>query len=237
MITLNYLANALPINGYTTGDISDILHSKIVPAGFTFSIWGVIYLSLLGTLIHYGYSILKEKVDVVNQYESIVPWFFIANVVNGTWILAWHHIRPGIALLLMIILFICLLKIFLFTHNHKQQSPWKKLSYEIYFGWINIAITANVAAYLTHIAWDGLGISFDWIAIVILLVVIIIGSITIVKYRAYLYALTLAWAMYGISKNISNNTDHQILIAIPLVGLAIFLISGMFYGITSKIKQ
>ena len=46
MIVTNYLANALPLNGRSTGDISDAYPSLFTPAGITFSIWGVIYLLL-----------------------------------------------------------------------------------------------------------------------------------------------------------------------------------------------
>ncbi|HPF93546.1 MAG TPA: hypothetical protein PLV65_06405, partial [Tenuifilaceae bacterium] len=46
MIVLNYLANALPLNGKTTGELSAEYPNLFVPAGLTFSIWGIIYLML-----------------------------------------------------------------------------------------------------------------------------------------------------------------------------------------------
>jgi hypothetical protein len=51
MIVMNYLANALPLNGKTTGELSDAFPNLFVPAGLTFSIWGIIYLLLLGYCI------------------------------------------------------------------------------------------------------------------------------------------------------------------------------------------
>ena len=51
MITMNYLANALPLNGKTTGQLSDQYPNLFTPAGITFSIWGVIYLLLLVFII------------------------------------------------------------------------------------------------------------------------------------------------------------------------------------------
>ena len=47
MIVMNYLANSLPLNDKTTGELSDSFPNLFVPAGITFSIWGVIYLLLL----------------------------------------------------------------------------------------------------------------------------------------------------------------------------------------------
>ena len=44
VVTVNALANILPINGYNTGQISAFYPNYFVPAGFTFSIWGLIYM-------------------------------------------------------------------------------------------------------------------------------------------------------------------------------------------------
>jgi hypothetical protein len=48
MLAMNYLANALPLNYKTTGEISDSFPNLFFPAGITFSIRGIIYLLLLG---------------------------------------------------------------------------------------------------------------------------------------------------------------------------------------------
>src|SRR5512143_384327 len=46
-IAINGLANALPLNGLNTGEISDRFQVYFVPAGYVFSIWGLIYLGLI----------------------------------------------------------------------------------------------------------------------------------------------------------------------------------------------
>lgn len=46
MITVNFLANALPIAGRNTGEISDSYPNLFAPAGLTFAIWGLIYFLL-----------------------------------------------------------------------------------------------------------------------------------------------------------------------------------------------
>ena len=58
MIAANALANILPINQLNTGQISAFYPNYFVPAGFTFSIWGVIYLLLLNYVISYTYFTL-----------------------------------------------------------------------------------------------------------------------------------------------------------------------------------
>jgi hypothetical protein len=46
MVAVNGLANALPLNGITTGEVSDAYFNLFAPAGVTFAIWGVIYVLL-----------------------------------------------------------------------------------------------------------------------------------------------------------------------------------------------
>jgi len=47
VILINALANILPINGQTTGEISNRLPVLFTPAGYVFSIWGLIYALLI----------------------------------------------------------------------------------------------------------------------------------------------------------------------------------------------
>ena len=51
MLTMNGMANALPLNGVTTGQLSDEIPNLFVPTGFTFAIWGLIYALLLGYVV------------------------------------------------------------------------------------------------------------------------------------------------------------------------------------------
>ena len=52
MVAVNSIAGAVGINGLQTGAISDIYATLIAPAGYVFSIWGVIYLLLLGYIYY-----------------------------------------------------------------------------------------------------------------------------------------------------------------------------------------
>ena len=62
-IVVNGLANALPLNGQTTGEISDRFQVYFVPAGYVFSIWGLIYLGLLTFAV---YQALTTRVCAVS---------------------------------------------------------------------------------------------------------------------------------------------------------------------------
>ena len=151
MVVMNYLANALPLNGKTTGELSDNLPNLFTPAGLTFSVWGVIYLLLAIFCILQFTSHAKEI--AINA-----GWIFVLSCVfNAAWILAWHYEKLPLSLLIMIGLLASL--IFLNIQIKDLPHGLVKAAFGIYLGWICIATIANVTAVLVSIDWNGFGIS------------------------------------------------------------------------------
>ena len=87
VVVVNFLANTLPINGVTTGEVSDPFPILIVPAGYVFSIWGLIYLALFGFA---GYSVTRRGL-ANEKLDAITWWFVAANAFNTVWIFLWHY--------------------------------------------------------------------------------------------------------------------------------------------------
>ena len=201
MITLNGLANALPINGVTTRELSDAYPNLFVPAGLTFSIWGLIYLLLLAFLI-------KQMVDVFNNKDTeyldkIGWWFALSSLANAGWILAWHHRQVFLSVIIMLFLLKCLVSIY---HNldigrSAAGRPVKylvHLPFSVYLGWITIATIANITAWLVDIGWGRFGLSEEfWTACMIILGA---GLTLLVLYTRYdiFFSLVILWAFAGI---------------------------------------
>ena len=61
MVAMNTLAVMLPLNGKSTGELSDKYPNLIVPAGIAFSIWSVIYFALLIFCIYQVRSLFSKK--------------------------------------------------------------------------------------------------------------------------------------------------------------------------------
>ena len=68
-IVINYLSNTGAFNGKTIADFSDKYHNYFTPAGYAFSIWGLIYLGLLAFVIYTGRGLFK-KVNNTNFYKG-----------------------------------------------------------------------------------------------------------------------------------------------------------------------
>ncbi len=59
-LVMNGAANAIPLNGRGTGEISDSFKVLFVPAGYVFAIWGLIYIGLIAYTIYHSLTISKE---------------------------------------------------------------------------------------------------------------------------------------------------------------------------------
>ena len=85
VIVVNALANILPINGVTTGEVSESFAVYFVPAAYVFAIWGVIYLFLVGYTI---YQALPAQRDDPRQ-QRIGYFYILSAIANIAWIFLW----------------------------------------------------------------------------------------------------------------------------------------------------
>jgi hypothetical protein len=218
VIAVNGAANALPINGLTTGAISDLYPNLFTPAGFAFSIWGLIYTGLLAFLIRILATSDKALVD------KLFPWFAINSFANMAWIFAWHHIQVVTSLVLMLVLLISL--IYLTAELRSSSISSKEVRFfnavfEIYLGWITVATVANFTALLVAFNWNALGISEEYWMLIILPVIVVIASVMYFKYTSVVYLLPIIWALYGIHAKHLRIFQGQYSLVITAVKLSI----------------
>jgi hypothetical protein len=200
MVIVNFLANAIPINNRTAGQVSDTYPNLFAPAGITFSIWGVIYL-LLGAYTFYQLGFFQKGKIKQGLFEKIGVYFILSSIANFLWIFAWHYDFIGISLLLIILMLYSLIKIATILRNEKfsfKDYLFINLPFSIYFGWITVATIANVTIFLVSINWNGFGLSEQIWTIIILLIGSIIGIWRMMKDKNIAYGLVFVWAYLGI---------------------------------------
>lgn len=194
MVAMNFLANGLPINNRSTGDISDAYPNLFAPAGPAFSIWGLIYL-LLGAYVIYQF--VKKDRETEDLIKKINPLFIATSLANISWIFAWHYDFIGLSVLIMATLLVLLIKIADILREKKFSSFENLLvrtPFSVYFGWITVASIANITVFLVSIGWGAFGIAdFVWTSI-ILLVGAAIGIVRMRKDDDIAYGLVLVWA-------------------------------------------
>ncbi|GAE87162.1 tryptophan-rich sensory protein [Acetivibrio straminisolvens] len=202
MVFINFLANAIPFNKMTTGEISDLYPNLFAPAGMAFSIWRVIYL-LLAAYTVYQFDPFKKKDRVFSKdlIEHIGIFFSISSIANSAWIFAWHYNAIGMSLILIAIILACLIYINLKLKKASlitREKLFLKLPFSIYFGWITMATIANAIIFLSSIGWDMFGIPESLWTILVLILTVLICGIIIFKNQDFAYGLSIIWAFTGI---------------------------------------
>ena len=241
MILMNALANIIPINGITTGQVSDYYENLFTPAGYTFSIWGVIYLLLfMYTFYQVYFSWNKYAVRKVTLFKETSILFSISSVANSLWIVSWHYKKIPLSVVLILTILICMIFISLKLKKFKlsyREKIFIRVPFSIYFGWITVASIANMMVFLVYLNWHWFGLNeYIW-TVMALATGCFIGTFVIIKNRDVIYGLPIIWAYIGIffrhffEKDLSNN--YQILMLSIILSILI-LIFAEFIVIKKK---
>jgi hypothetical protein len=219
MIVVNVLANALPLNGLNTGEISDQFPIYFVPAGYVFSIWGLIYLGLIAFTV---YQLLPAQRD--NPHVGRIGFLYaLSSVANIVWIFFWHYERFALTLPAMLIILVSLIAIFLtLWRGRRELTMMDRLSillpFSIYVGWISVATVANVTQLLYFLGWGGWGISAEAWAVIMLIVAAGIAVVMSARHAVVAYVAVFVWAYIGIA------IKHS---ATPVVGVTAGVLAGV----------
>ncbi|KUI35525.1 tryptophan-rich sensory protein [Mycobacterium sp. GA-2829] len=222
---VNYLANGLPINGQTTGDVTRRFEVYFVPAGYVFSIWSVIYLGLIAYSVYLSLSSARGHRDS-GAARVIAPWYLVTAVANCTWLFAWHHNRFPLSMLLMVVLLGSLIAIYRLQAMRPATSRvefWTvHIPFRVYLGWISVATIANATITLDDAGWSGFGLSEPTWGAIMVVVAGALGLTVAYLHRDIAYALVLIWALIGIAVRLHESTP--VLVA-SLTGAAALAVS------------
>ena len=198
-LVVNLLANVIPFNGLTTAEISNRFDVYFVPAGYVFSIWGLIYLGLITFGI---YQALPSQRDNP-RLRSVDGLFILASLANMTWLFLWHYEQFVATLAAMLVLLASLIGIYLRIGTGRTSVPaaetWcVRVPFSIYLGWITVATIANVTEVLDFLNWNRFGLSPETWMLIILGAVFVIATLMNLTRRDVAYTLVILWALVGI---------------------------------------
>ncbi|MGQ9554157.1 MAG: tryptophan-rich sensory protein [Anaerolineae bacterium] len=221
-LVVNALANALPLNGQTTGEISDRFRVLFVPAGYVFSIWGLIYLGLIAFTIYQALPGQREN----PRLHRIGYLFALASLANSVWIFLWHYEAFILTVIAMLTLLLSLIAIYLRLDIGRARvsaiENWVvNIPFSIYLGWITVATVANVTAVLAYLNWNGFGISQTAWAVAMLVIAAGIAFAMVAVRSDLAYVLVIIWAFVGIAVKQAATSAVAITVALLIVALAL----------------
>jgi hypothetical protein len=247
-IIVNALAVILPLNGKTTQELSDALPNFFVPAGLTFSIWGIIYILWIVFAMYQARDMFKKEEIEMPFLSQITGLFILSGIANSAWIFLWHYEHVGLSVLVMILLLSSLLAIYVRLKIGKSNVTMKEklcvhVPFSVYLGWITVATIANVTAFLISIQWDGFGIDQLTWTILIIAIGTLLTYLMLALRKDIAFSLVVLWAFFGIwlKRLAQPNTITDINVA-TTVSIAIVLIfAGLLavigYQLMRKNKQ
>jgi hypothetical protein len=244
MVTVNALANALPINGIGTGALSDAYPNLFAPAGLTFAIWGVIYL-MLGVFTLYLLGLFRVPAGAADSatggalLRRVSILFAISSIANAAWIFSWHYRAIPLSMLLMLGILACLILINRANHAvalSTREKALVRVPFAVYFGWITVATIANATTLLVALGWNGLGLTTTVWTVAVLVAGVAIGAVTLIRLRDLAYGLVLVWAYVGILiRHISVfKADYPAVIATVIGSLVAFMVALAYVLVGSR---
>lgn len=236
VLLMNYFSNTGAINGNTMATVSAKFENYFTPAGYAFSIWGLIYLGLLGFIVYQSRGLFgnKEPRKVVGQ---VGWWFIISCAANVLWIFAWLNEYIGISVIIMLLLLFSLIKIILNTRMELDDESLSTIAFvwwpfSFYSGWVSVALIANIAAYLTSIGWNGFGVSeIIWTILMIIVAGIVHLTITWTRNMRE-FSLVGIWGIVAVA--VANWNVSQSIVVVALIVAAILFISSGIHGYQNK---
>jgi hypothetical protein len=199
-LAVNYLANAVPLNGQSTAQVSDKFAVYFVPAGYVFAIWGVIYMALMAFVV---YQALPSQ--RANPMLRRIGYLFAAScAANCIWLVMWHYEQFALTLVCMVTLLALLITIYLRLDIGRAPisiaERWLvHVPFSIYLGWITVATIANVTDVLYFTGWEGWGIAGQAWAAIMLVAATAIASTVAFSRHDLAYGAVIVWAFIGIA--------------------------------------
>lgn len=196
-LVVNGLGAAGVINGLSQKDISDRYLTLITPSPSTFSIWSVIYILLITSLL----VMIFKKND--NYYQKAIDettlLFRVSCLFNIVWIVTFSFLQIVLSSLFIFGLLVTLSLIGLKLRKiHVKNRILLPLTFGLYTGWLMIATVVNISASLVKIEWGGFGISHEILAVITLVVAIALVFLVLQSNKNAVFPLPVAWAYFGI---------------------------------------
>ncbi|GAA4377901.1 tryptophan-rich sensory protein [Hymenobacter koreensis] len=222
-IGVNYWWNAFPPNGQTMGRVSAKYPTLLTPAGYAFSIWGLIFLSLA------AYSVWQLLPPQRRQplADAVAQPLAVAAASTGAWVVAFSYEEIGVCMGLMLlalgalILAYGLARKLVLSGKAPAAASWP---FALFLGWISVATVINATLVLRELDITSPPNITVLLTAALMAVVVVVGVVVSRVFQDWVYPLVLVWAFGGIW--VARHLDVPELGWAALGGAVLLLISA-----------
>lgn len=230
MVGFNGYAEVYRFNGTTVGGLAHKVDLWIMPAGYVFAIWGVIYIALAVWLFRFCLAGPSRKRLGFLPFTLSGLLFVATCCLNIAWLALWHMERNFWALVIILILTVLAWMLYALVRRDatKAGTPtaakaldWIPLS--IYASWLSVATLVN-AGYMV-VAGHKVGNAVQGFA-----TIIVVGALLAVAYlmnrhgKDWVFGLVVIWACLGIGIRIFSFAAAMGVLVIALTAVGAFLV-------------
>ena len=227
-VALNALANILPLNGQTTGDIANRYPVRFIPANYVFSIWSLIYAGLIAYAVYQALPAQRT-----NERLQRTGWLFVLTcALNMAWLVLWHYEFFILTIPVMIALFATLFALYIALRMRGDPvSAMERVivfgTFSVYLGWITVALITNIVTVLYQQGWNGFSISAEVWTVVLLIVGVGIAALFTRNKPDVAYVGVLIWAFAGIAVKQSDTPLIVIAAVVATLAIVALLVVGL----------
>lgn len=198
LILVNFLANVVPFGGQSMAEVSGKYPTLITPAGYAFSIWGIIYLTLA---VFAFFQFFKGK--EVRFYKLVWPYVLINFGANCLWLVAFQNEWLVLSLALMVVILMSLVHIFKIFYRLKRMIGtthryFFHVPFGLYFGWVSVAAVVNTAVVLSSFDLPFFDNNEGLFAIITLIVALALALMLLFSQKDFIYSFAVLWALIAI---------------------------------------
>lgn len=224
-IALNYWANAHPFNGRTMGAVSARYPTLLTPAGYAFSIWGLIFLALT---VYAVWQLLPAQ-RPVQLPDAVAKPLTMASVATAAWVVLFAYELLAVSVLVMLLILGALIVAFGRVRRRVRAAVaprWVSIPFALYLGWISVAAVINVTIGLRTLGWHPADNVSVLLTFVLLAVVVALGLVVGGLFRSAVYPLVVAWALVAIWVA-QRGGEYPELALTALVGAGVVALGGV----------
>ena len=194
MIAVNTYSVLHPFAGQSQAVVSAKYPTLLTPAGQAFSIWGLIFLSLL---LYAGWQLLPAQ-RRRSLPDAVAKPLTLACLATAAWVVlfAYELILPSLGAMLLILG--CLIVAYGRARRRIFVDAAPALAgvpFSLFLGWISVASVINITIGLRELGWqpaEGLTVS---LTLGLIVVVVLLGLIMSRAFRDLVFPLVVAWAL------------------------------------------
>lgn len=197
--------------------------SLFTPAGYAFSIWGVIYLAFLV----YAVAQLRGRARGQALPDRLAKPFVAANLLGTAWIIAFQYERVVLSEVIILATLAIAATLYLRASQavaSGEVRPVWRWPFSLYLGWIVVANLACLGAMLRALG-SAAPLAPAW-AIVLLALAVGVGVLVALRFADALAPLVISWAaiaIYVADRESAPAVAHTALVAAVLAGIAAFV--------------